>query len=40
MWAGQAARLVKAMPADQFTRQLAADALARLQGRPGAFFTS
>ena len=36
MWAGQAARLVKAMPADQFTRELAADALARLQARPGA----
>src|SRR6202047_1278689 len=36
MWAGQAARLVKAMPADQFTRGLAADALARLQARPGA----
>lgn len=30
LWAGQAARLVKAMPADQFTRKLAADALSRL----------
>ncbi len=27
LWAGQAAALVKAMPADQFTRKLAADAL-------------
>jgi nitronate monooxygenase len=27
MWSGQAARLAKSMPADQFTRQLAADAL-------------
>jgi nitronate monooxygenase len=35
LWAGQAARLVKAMPADQFTRGLAADALTRLQTRPG-----
>jgi nitronate monooxygenase len=30
LWAGQAAGLVKAMPADQFTRKLAADALSRL----------
>jgi len=28
MWAGQAARLAKSMPADEFTRKLAADALA------------
>ena len=35
MWAGQAAGLVKAMPADEFTRELAADALSRLQ-RSGA----
>ena len=30
MWSGQAAKLVKPMPADQFTRELAADALRRL----------
>jgi nitronate monooxygenase len=30
MWAGQAAALVKSMPADQFTRRLAADALSLL----------
>ena len=28
LWAGQAAGLVKSMPADQFTRQLVADVLA------------
>ena len=28
LWAGQAAGLVKSMPAGQFTRQLAADVLA------------
>jgi nitronate monooxygenase len=27
MWAGQASGLAKSMPADQFTRRLAADAL-------------
>ncbi len=36
MWAGQTARLVKAMPADQFTRELAADALSRLEAKSGA----
>ncbi len=30
LWAGQSARLVHAMPADQFTRKLAAEALSRL----------
>ncbi len=30
LWAGQAAGLMSAMPADQFTRKLAADALSRL----------
>lgn len=30
MWAGQAAGLVRAMPADEFTRTIAAEALARL----------
>ena len=30
LWAGQAAALAKAMPADQFTRKLAADALSEL----------
>ncbi|MFP5237033.1 MAG: hypothetical protein ACLGSD_14125 [Acidobacteriota bacterium] len=30
LWAGQAAGLAKAMPADEFTRKLAADALSRL----------
>jgi nitronate monooxygenase len=30
LWAGQAASLVKGMPADQLTRKLAADALSRL----------
>ena len=36
LWAGQAARLTQAqaLPADQFTRKLAADALSRLQGLP------
>ncbi|MGB9076168.1 MAG: nitronate monooxygenase [Terracidiphilus sp.] len=29
LWAGQAAALVTAMPADQFTRKLAEDALSR-----------
>jgi nitronate monooxygenase len=33
MWSGQAAALVKAMPADQFTRKLATDALCRLLPR-------
>ena len=33
LWAGQAAGLVKAMPADQFTRKLAAEVLTGLQGR-------
>ncbi len=36
MWAGQAAKLAKAKPADQLTRELATDALARLQVRSGA----
>jgi nitronate monooxygenase len=35
LWAGQAARLVSAMPADQLTRKLAADALRRLQSGSG-----
>ena len=35
LWAGQSARLGKAMPADQFTRELAAEALTRLHSRPG-----
>ena len=30
LWAGQAARLGAAMPADELTRKLAADALRRL----------
>jgi len=30
MWSGQAARLAKSMPADQFTRKLAADVLTEL----------
>lgn len=30
LWAGQAAALVRSMPADEFTRQLAADVLSRL----------
>ena len=34
LWAGQSARLGHALPADQFTRKLAADALSRLQGLP------
>ncbi len=33
MWAGQAAKLAKAKPADQLTRELAAEALTRLQVR-------
>jgi NAD(P)H-dependent flavin oxidoreductase YrpB (nitropropane dioxygenase family) len=36
MWAGQAAGLVKSMPADEFTRKLAADALALFQAASGA----
>jgi nitronate monooxygenase len=36
LWAGQAAGLVKSMPADKFTRSLAADALSLLGDRPGA----
>ncbi len=34
LWAGQSARLAQALPADQLTRKLAADALGRLQGLP------
>src|SRR5215467_2580898 len=33
LWAGQAAELVKPMPADQFTRKLAGDALSQLYER-------
>jgi nitronate monooxygenase len=36
MWSGQAAKLVKAMPADQFTRKLAADTLSHFLARSGA----
>jgi nitronate monooxygenase len=36
LWAGQSARLAHPMPADQFTRKLAADTLTRLQSNPGA----
>lgn len=36
LWSGQAARLVKAMPADQFTRKLAADALSLLHAGSSA----
>jgi len=36
MWAGQAAGLVKSMPADEFTRKLAAEALSMLHPRSGA----
>lgn len=36
LWAGQAARLAKSMPADQFTRELAADALACWSQNSGA----
>ena len=36
MWAGQAAGPAKSMPADQFTRKLAADALRQLYERSGA----
>ena len=35
LWAGQAASLGKTMPADQFTRELAAEALRKLHGTPG-----
>lgn len=35
LWAGQAAGLGKTMPADQFTRELAAEALRKLHGTPG-----
>lgn len=35
MWAGQAARLGCAMPADQLTRKLAAEGLDRLQTLAG-----
>jgi nitronate monooxygenase len=33
LWAGQAASLVEAMPADQFTRKLATDVLSRLHAK-------
>jgi nitronate monooxygenase len=36
LWAGQAAGLVTSMPADQFTRNLAADVLSNLYARSGA----
>lgn len=36
LWAGQAAGLAKSMPADQFTRKLAADVLSNLHPRSGA----
>ena len=36
MWAGQAASLAEAMPAAQFTRKLATEALSRLQSKLGA----
>jgi nitronate monooxygenase len=36
LWAGQAAGLVTSMPADQFTRNLAADVLSNLHARSGA----
>ena len=36
LWAGQAAGLAKSMPADQFTRQLAADVLSELYKRSAA----
>ena len=35
LWAGQAAGLAKSMPADQFTRMLAADVLSALHQGPG-----
>ena len=36
LWAGQAAGLAKSLPADQFTRNLAADAIGHWQHRLGA----
>jgi hypothetical protein len=33
LWSGQAAGLAKSMPADQFTRELAADVLRELYKR-------
>lgn len=36
MWSGQAARLAKSMPADQFTRKLVADVFAELYKRSAA----
>jgi nitronate monooxygenase len=36
LWAGQAARLAKSLPADQFTRDLASDAIACWEHRSGA----
>lgn len=36
LWAGQSARLVNPMPADQFTRKLATEALSRLRPSSGA----
>ena len=36
LWAGQAAGLAKSMPADQFTRNLAADVLRKLYWRTEA----
>jgi len=34
MWSGQAARLARSLPAGELTRELAAQALARLTGKP------
>jgi len=36
LWAGEAAGLAQSMPADQFTRKLAADVLSHLHARSGA----